>query len=451
MDCHVDWLRYADGARQDEKNMPRPFFLIAPFLLAVPLGAAAAQSPLATAQQAAFDRESLRIFASPVVQDQIGSVVQAFSSDPYFATAEGKRTLPDAAREIVFAAVVDSINRDPARPGLQWVWAPSHRWFGVTVPASKVLMPNVDNVFRIVPVDNVSHYRIGAAPAGPVPTQFSVQLLPALPGESHWSKVIQELVDSDIRKAPDGSFALTIGPEQNGGANHIATTPGSHFLLIRDTIQDWHRETPYRLTITRLDGPPPGPVADEAELARQAAARVREITPRILQAKGGGFGNIPGFFQGPANQLTVPKIREGGRWGFSSSGHFLIADDEALAITLDPMGAGYLSVQLASGWLSSLDYLHHAATLNLAQSKRNPDGTLTFLIAAHDPGVANWLDTDGLHEGSIFVRWQKLPTGFAGGALAIRSVRVVKIGGGVRGGPLGVQRVVDYERRSAER
>jgi hypothetical protein len=68
------------------------------------------------------------------------------------------------------------------------------------------------------------------------------------------------------------------------------------------------------------------------------------------------------------------------------------------------MGAGYLAVQLASGWLSSLDYLHHTATLNLAQSRRNRDGTITFVIAAHDPGVANWLDTDGLHEGSIFVR-----------------------------------------------
>jgi hypothetical protein len=27
-------------------------------------------------------------------------------------------------------------------------------------------------------------------------------------------------------------------------------------------------------------------------------------------------------------------------------------------------------------------------------------------VAPKDPGVANWLDTTGLHEGTLFVRWQ---------------------------------------------
>ena len=35
-------------------------------------------------------------------------------------------------------------------------------------------------------------------------------------------------------------------------------------------------------------------------------------------------------------------------------------------------------MQLASGWLSSLDYLHHAASLNLSQATPNPDGSLTY-------------------------------------------------------------------------
>ncbi len=434
--------------------------LILPVILAAAWAVqAAAQSPLATADQAALDRQELRVFATAPVQNQVAFVTKALSSDPYAATPEGSSTLAAAAREIVFAAVVDSINRDPARPRLQWVWAPTHSWFGVTVPVSKVLMPNVDNVFRIAPVDGVSHYRIVAAAAGPVPTQFSVQLLSALPGEAQWSNVIQELIDADIHKAPDGSFALTVGPEPGAGVNHIATTPAAHFLLIRDTIEDWHKETPYRLSITRLDGPPPGPQPADTELARQAAARVQEITPRIQQAKGGGFANAPGFFAGPPNQLTTPRVREGGRWGLSSSGHFRIADNEGLMITLDPMGADYLAVQLASGWLSSLDYLHHTATLNLAQAKRNSDGTLTLVVAARDPGVGNWLDTAGLHEGSVFVRWQKLPAHVPANAMGVRGIRLLKLA------DIGelphvsaqerqvqiAQRVADYGRRFSER
>jgi hypothetical protein len=58
----------------------------------------------------------------------------------------------------------------------------------------------------------------------------------------------------------------------------------------------------------------------------------------------------------------------------------------------------------------------------------NADGSVTFVIAAKDPGVANWLDTTGLHEGSIFVRWQKAPQPLAPNTRAVREVRLVKIG-----------------------
>jgi hypothetical protein len=286
----------------------------------------------------------------------------------------------------------------------------------------------VDNVFRIFPVDNHHHYRLTARLAGPAPTQVSLQVLPALPGEDGWSKVIQEVLDSDIHTEADGSFTLTIGPEPaEGQINHITTTQDARFILIRDTIQDWSRETPYQLELTRLDGPASTAPADDATLALGASAVIRQITPRILQAKGGGFANLPGFYQGPANTLTSPRIREGGRWGLSSSGHFQLADDEALVLTLDPIGARYLAVQLASGWLSSLDYLHHTASLNLSQTTLDPGGTLTLIVAPKDPGVANWLDTTGLHQGTLFVRWQKLPETLDPHAQGVRSVRLVKV------------------------
>jgi hypothetical protein len=265
-----------------------------------------------------------------------------------------------------------------------------------------------------------------AQPAGPTPIQESLQLLPRLPGEDGWSKVIQEVVDEDIHTETDGSFTLTIGTEP-ASANHITTTPDAHFILIRDTIQDWGYQTPYRIELTLLDGSGAAATADDATLAREAAALIHQITPHILQAKGGGFANSPGFYQGPTNNLTSPRIREGGRWGLSSSGHFELADDEALVLTLDPTGAKYLAVQLASGWLSSLDYLHHTASLNLSQATPNPDGTLTLVVAPKDPGVANWLDTTGLHEGTLYVRWQKLPEPLYAQAQGVRSVRLVKV------------------------
>jgi hypothetical protein len=395
--------------------------------------AAAAQSPLATTDQRALDRQSLRVLASQPVQAEAALVAQSFAADPYARAPEGQSLLQHAVDEVVYAAVVDAMNRDPAHSRLQWLWAPAHTWSGITVPASKVLMPNPDNVFRIFPVDNLHHYRLTAHLAGPAPTQVSLQLLPALPGEDGWSKVIQEVVDDDIHAGADGSFTLTIGPEPTAGqANHIVTTQDAHFILIRDTIQDWAHETPYRMELTCLDGagsdgPSFAAPADDATLAREAVKIIGQITPHILQAKGGGFANSPGFYQGPPNVLTSPQVREGGRWGLSSSGHFLLAKDEALVLTLDPIGAKYLAVQLASGWLSSLDYLHHTASLNLSQVTPNLDGTVTLVVASKDPGVRNWLDTTGLHEGTLFVRWQKLPSSLDPQAQGVRSVKLVKV------------------------
>jgi len=404
-----------------------PLLLTASLILPASL-VATAQSPLATADQKALDNQSLRLLASQPVKAELASVTQAFAADPYAGKAEGKAILPHAVDEVVYAGVVDAINRDPARSRLQWLWAPAHSWSGIAVPASKVLMPNVDNVFRIFPVDDRHHYRLTAHPAGPTPIQESLQLLPRLPGEDGWSKVIQEVVDEDIHTETDGSFTLTIGPEPAAGqANHITTTSDAHFILIRDTIQNWGRETPYRMELAILDGPASATPADDATLAREATALIRQITPHIVQAKGGGFANSPGFYQGPPNSLTSPKIREGGRWGLSSSGHFQLADNEALVLTLDAIGAKYLAVQLASGWLSSLDYVHRTASLNLSQAKPNPDGTLTLVVAPNDPGVANWLDTTGLHEGTLFVRWQKLPEPLDAHSQGVRSVRLVKV------------------------
>jgi hypothetical protein len=402
-------------------------------------------SPLATADQIALEKQALRILASKPVQDEAAFVTSTLAANPFHQTPEGAATLPAAVREIMFAGVVDTINRDPRRPRLQWLWSPAHRWFGFATPTSKVLMPNVDNVFRIIPVDGVSHYRIVARPVGPAPTQFSLQLLPSLPAEEAWNKVIQELIDADIQKQPDGSFTLTVGPEKAEGLdNHIATTPSAHFILIRDTIQDWGVETPYRLEVTRLDGPPSAAAPDDAVLAGQAGALIHQIAPHILEARGGGFANTPGFFHGEANMLSQPTIREGGRWGLSSSGHFKLADDEALMITLDPMGAKYLSIQLASGWLGSLDYVHHTASLNLAQTRSNADASVTFVVSTTDPGTANWLDTTGLHEGTLFVRWQKLPSDLGADAKGVREVRLVKRSAL----PSSLQRVTPAQRRT---
>jgi hypothetical protein len=394
-------------------------------VLAVGAGsvAEAQKNPLATSNQKAFEEKALRILASPVVQEQRKAIESAFSEDPLAQTTEGKATLASSVDEVLFSGVVGVLNADATRPKVQWVWAPGHSWFGLKVPGAKYIMPNVDNVFRVIPVDNISHYEITAKPGGGnIPTQWTVQLIHSVALVAGAESIYSVLIDTDIRTEPDGSFTLSVGPEAaSGRSNHIQTVPGAGLLLIRDTIDRWGDESPYLLDVRRIDGPAPSTPDSDATLAEKAAELVRTEIPVVVKSKSNTF------FKGAPNTLAPPKVREGGRWGLSSAGHFKLSDDEALVVTLDPIGAKYLSVQLANAWLGSLDYIHHTASLNIAQAVHNADGSYTFVIATHDPGTHNWLDTTGLHEGSFFVRWQKLPQPLGGADSAVREIKLIKL------------------------
>jgi hypothetical protein len=46
--------------------------------------------------------------------------------------------------------------------------------------------------------------------------------------------------------------------------------------------------------------------------------------------------------------------------------------------------------------------------LNNRQAIPNPDGTITVVVSGWDPSVANWVDTAGLEEGILMLRWQVL-------------------------------------------
>src|SRR5262249_46234501 len=58
----------------------------------------------------------------------------------------------------------------------------------------------------------------------------------------------------------------------------------------------------------------------------------------------------------------------------------------------------------------SADYINHQSTLNTANAVANPDGSYTWVVSATDPGVPNWIDTTGIDEGTLYIRW----AGYAG-------------------------------------
>ena len=66
----------------------------------------------------------------------------------------------------------------------------------------------------------------------------------------------------------------------------------------------------------------------------------------------------------------------------------------------------FANVVLWNRWMASYEYRGQRISLNRKQLKLAPDGRYRIVIAHRDPGVPNWLATEGRPFGTIFWRFQ---------------------------------------------
>jgi hypothetical protein len=394
-------------------------------LLAWSASVGAAGSPLATPDQQTVEKEAIKIVALPKVREQIEASTEVFKELPLAQDPEASRTLASAVDELAFASALDAVDSDPERPKVVWGFTAPRTWLGYSVPGSRWGIDNPDNVYRIIPVDASSKYLITVHAHGAGPIQYSFLVYDSFVGEdgrvSHLDTPVAGLRDRDIKTGPDGSFTITVDASPAGGrANHIQTNENARVLLVRNTFNDWAHQVPLEVSIKRL-GTPTRPALSEDQEATRAVQFLRTATETIAGWEKSGFAA-----HASTNVISKPNARGGG-WGFAANGNFKLADDEALVVTLDPLGAKYVGFDLTTPWLVSLDHIHGSGSLNNHQAQANPDGTISYVIAAEDPGVYNWLSTSGIHAGNILIRWQSLPESVSEADSAVRSVKVVKL------------------------
>jgi hypothetical protein len=125
------------------------------------------------------------------------------------------------------------------------------------------------------------------------------------------------------------------------------------------------------------------------------------------------------------NTLVGPNGRDG-NWGYLAGGRFALPDGQGLLITIDPAGSYYTGFQISDPWTLSPDPMLRMVSLNSGQVTPNPDGTLSYVLAGVDPGIANWIDTAGLRAGWTLLRWQGVPAGAEPGSF-IREVRLIDL------------------------
>lgn len=398
-------------------------------LLVVVLAALAARPAtadvLATPQQLEHERTVLRILARPEMRSATARVEALYRADAQAATPAGKARLRRAASSIATAAVTYALSEDASRPAIVWWVNAPHRWHGISVPGSGFGIDNPDNIYQGFTVAGGGRYRIRGRMPTPPPIQLHMEVRDSIPGMGQMlvegGQLLATLQSEDMVIGADGSFAVTVDSQPHAGrVNHLAIPSSGTFMVnVRQLLTDWGRQRPIALSIERLDPGPPAPPRDVARFAARAAAILDRIAGYWLD-----YDNRF-IFASPANQLRPMRVRPGGR-GWSASGHFALADDEALVITADTRGAASLGVQIADPWGVAYDYDRRTSSLNNHQAQADAAGTFTFIVSARDPGLANWLDSGGFGSGMVILRWQVLPPG-ADPEGAIRGVRVAKL------------------------
>src|SRR3954451_18025230 len=192
--------------------------------------------------------------------------------------------------------------------------------------------------------------------------------------------------DREIEIGADGTFELRFGPaKEDAGPNYFVLGGKAAMLLVREVWSDWTAR-PGTIAIQRVDslGTAPEPI-DEAKLGKRFNAAAKSLVGQLNT-----FLQFPEWFylKLPVNTLTEPRLTPGGlATQYSSAGHYELASDEALVVTVPVSDAPYQGFQLGSMWYVSLDFINHQTSLTADQAHHDPDGRLLLVISEQDQGL----------------------------------------------------------------
>lgn len=357
-------------------------------------------NPCATVDQQWLDARAVELFARADVQQAKERAAGAFARvTDKTVSAEVWSQFRAYVDSYAFRSIQLAVNSDADHPRIYRVYSPAANWLGNRVPQSKWGQENPDNIYRIIPIAQGGQYVVRGKRSANPPSDVSYTLV----ADTNTSITVGLLGQADIVSQADGSFEITLDERPaDGRKNHIQITPDARYLFIRDSLGDW-RQTPNRLRVERLNAPAREPLTID-ELAARAALVMRDgVTPAyywsrlVLNAQPGSLSQPTGT--GPSGGLLTQ---------ITSHGWFALKEGEVGVVSFDPVEATYCSIVLYDIWGRSLEYRDHLTSLNNTQMEADADGRFSFVISPRDPGVHNWLDTTGLHEFTMGVRWQGL-------------------------------------------
>ena len=281
----------------------------------------------------------------------------------------------------------------------------------IVTRSRKMLGDNADAIYYTAPIRSDRAYRVTGNLAGAVYLSFTIE---RESGEGGYSTETAGVLNDDrIDFSAGGDFEVFFGGASRD-RNWLELVEGASEIIVRCYFED---PTPTAADVTRMvpltiePVEPVGPPApwDDASVAagwRRVAAFVRS---RTLDQPKPGERVQPTWVSTTPNVFPKPELP--GTFAFAaadaaySMAPYLLAPDEALVITGRWPKCRFASVALWTRYLQTYDYAHRSAGLNRASTQLEPDGSFRMVLAPSDPGVPNWIDTEGKPFGMVFWRF----------------------------------------------
>jgi len=271
---------------------------------------------------------------------------------------------------------------------------------------SKSGMDNPDNNYFVALIDDAAAYRISGTRGTTKNLTFQLVIGQPGVGNAGTSTNVSLLNATEMHFEADGRYEIYVGAENpKGHHNWLKTAPGAEALLVRFSHSDWSTEQVGELDIELLgeQGISAAPLSTSimAEKLRKAAVHLYDRNATWV-----GYSKMI-LNMLAANTLATARATQGGLVGqYSSLGNWDFGDDQAMIISVAAGNSSYQSIVLGNLWFVSLNYESRTSSFTLDQAYKSSDGLYHFVISHKDPGIQNWLDTEGHQRGLINLRWQ---------------------------------------------
>ncbi len=311
--------------------------------------------------------------------------------------AEGFRNLT----HILQSALVAHQEFDPERPVFNRIVSPTRSFTG----------DNSDALYYETPIAPGREYVVTGNLAGAVYTSFTMESGAA---EGAWAtKTSGVLRDDDIDVDAEGNYTIRLGgaPAER---NWLAIPDDGGRITTRHYFEWPHSAAASQtlhipLSIAVTDPPPAPPRWDDARVAAALQRVITHVRTKTVDLPPRPPGPSAPFVSITPNDFPQPVVP--GNMAFAafdaaySMAPYAIGPDEALVITGRWPTCRFANVCLWNRWSQMYDYVNRQTSRNRANTTLEPDGSFRMILAHTDPGLPNWIDTEGRTLGTVFWRF----------------------------------------------